>query len=79
MRFVGMLCTECPPNERVPRQISGPRFAERTRQRKQHRTPCEPDRGVYATHDMTARVHDEHPRFQYRFNLLKQEKSLLAT
>src|SRR4029077_18739273 len=79
MRFVGVLCTEYPPNKRIPRQISGPRLAERTREREQHRTPRERDCGVCATHDMTARVHHKRPRFQHRFNLREQEETFLAT
>ena len=79
MRFIGVLCTECSLDERIPRQVSGPRFAERTCEREQHWTPCERDHRVFATHDMTARVHDESPELQHRFNLLKQEESLLAT
>ena len=52
-------------DERLPRQVSGPRFAERTCEREQHWTPCERDHRVFATHDMTARVHDERPELQH--------------
>src|SRR5262245_865477 len=78
MRFVGALCTEYPPDEYIPRQVSGPGLAERTREREQNRTPCKRHRNVRAAHHMTARVHDERPRFHDRFNLLEQTRSFLA-
>ena len=36
MRLIGELRSECPRKEHVPRHVSGPRFAQRTRKRKQH-------------------------------------------
>ena len=56
-----LLRTECSLDERVPRHVTGPRFAESTREREQNRTPCERDRRIRAAHDITARVHDEGP------------------
>src|SRR5216117_2102100 len=79
MRFIGALRSECPRNERVPRHVSGPRFAQRAGKREQHRTPCERDHRACVTHDMTARVHDESVRPQQRFDLIEQEESLLTT
>jgi len=78
VRFVSVLCTECSLDERISRQVSGPRFAERTRKREQHRTPCERDHSVVAAYDMTACVHDKRPGLQHRFNLLKPNELLLA-
>src|SRR5713101_2870010 len=79
MRFIGVLRSKCPRNERVPRYVSGPRFAQRACEREQHRTPCERDHRECVTHDMTARVDDERFRSQQRFDLFEQEESLLAT
>ena len=79
MRFIGVLCSECPRDERAPRHVSGPRLAQRACEREQHRTPCERDHRACVTHDMAARVHDERPRRQQRFNILEQEESLVAT
>jgi hypothetical protein len=53
---------ECPREERAPRYVSGPRFAQRTCEREQHRTPCERDHRACVAHDITARVYDERPR-----------------
>ena len=60
MRFVCDLRSECPRDERAPRHVSRPRFAERTRKREQYWTLCERDRGACVTDYMTARVHDEY-------------------
>ena len=79
MRFIGELRSECARDERVPRYVSRPRFAQRACEREQHRTLCERDHRAFVTHDMTARVHDERVRRQQRFDLLQQEESLLAT
>src|SRR5262249_44895794 len=68
----------CALDERISRWVSGPRLAKRTCEREQYWTPCQRDHCVFATNDMTARIHDECPRFQYRFNLLEPEVSLLA-
>src|SRR6195256_1668133 len=79
MRFIGELQTECARDERVPRYVSRPRLAQRACEREQHRTLCERDHLAFATHDMTASVHDECFRRKQRFDLLEQEESLLAT
>ena len=79
MRFIGALRSECPRDERVPRHVSGPRFAQRSCEREQHRTLCERNHRACVTHDMTARVHDECFRRQQRFDVLEQEESLPAT
>ena len=79
MRFVGVLRSERARDERVPRHVSRPRFAQRACEREQHRTPRERDHRACVTHDMTAGVHDECLRRQQRFDLLEQEESLLAT
>src|SRR5439155_11831603 len=55
------------------------RFAQRAFEREQHRTPGERDRLACVTHDMTAGVDHECVPRQQRFDLLEQEKSLLAT
>ena len=64
MRFIGVLCSECPRNEHVPRHVSGPRLAQRACEREQHRTACKRDHRARVTHDVTARVHDERFRRQ---------------
>ena len=79
MRLIGELRSECPRKEHVPRHVSGPRFAQRTRKRKQHPTPGERDHRTWVADDMTARVDDEHFRRQQRFDLVEHEESLLAT
>src|SRR4051812_5275036 len=61
MRFVCVLCPECPLYELVSRQISGPSLSERTCKREQHWTPCERNHRVLVAGNMTARVHDECP------------------
>src|SRR5580692_12293880 len=78
VRLVGVLCTECSLDERISRQVSGPRLGERAGKLEQHWTPCERDHSVFATYDMTAGVHDEHPGLQHRFNFLKPKELLLA-
>ena len=78
MRFIGELRSEGARDERVARDVSRPRFAQRAREREQHRTPGERDDLAPVTHDMTASVHDEGPRRQQRLDLLEQEGSLLA-
>jgi hypothetical protein len=78
MRFIGSLRPKCARDQRVPRDVSRPRFAQRTCERKQHRTSCERDHPVLVTHDMTASVYDECSGGQQRFNLLEYEESLLA-
>ncbi len=59
VRFIGLLCAERPLDERISRQVFGPRLAERTCEREQHRTSREGDRRACATHDMATGVHDE--------------------
>src|SRR3989449_7941685 len=78
MRFVRELRSECARDERVPRYVSRPRFAQRACEREQHRTPRERDHLACVTHGVTARVHDECARRQQRFDLLEQEEPLLA-
>jgi hypothetical protein len=78
MGFVGTPPSECPGHERVPRYVSRPRFAERAREREQHRTRCERDHRAAGTDDVTARVHDECARRQQRFDLFEQEEPLPA-
>jgi hypothetical protein len=57
--------------DRHARRVSGPRLAERAREREQHRSPCERDRHVYVAHDMTAGVHDERLRRLQRLYFLE--------
>ncbi|MNC84784.1 hypothetical protein D3C83_03520 [compost metagenome] len=78
-RFIGALQSECARDERVPRHVCRPRFAQRAREREQYRTPCERDHRACLAHDMTACVHDERFRRQQRFDFLEQKESLLAT
>ena len=79
MRFIGAPRSEGARDERVRRDVSRPRFAQRACEREQHRTPGERDRLACVTHNMTAGVDHECVRRQQRFDLLEQEKSLLAT
>ena len=79
MRFVGVLPAERARDEHVPRHIAGPRFAERAREREQHRSRRERDHACRAcAHDVTAGVDDERLRRQQRFDVLEQERPLLA-
>ncbi len=79
MRFIDVLRSKCPRKEHISRHVSRPRFAQHACEREQHRTPCERDLRACVTHNIAARVHDERFRRQQRFDLLEQEKSLLAT
>ena len=79
MRFIDELRSECARDERVPRYVSRPRFAQRACERELHRTLCERDHLAFVTHDMTVSVHDECFRRQQRFDLLEQEESFLST
>ena len=78
MRFIGVLRPEGAGEERAPRDVRGPRFAQRARKREQYRTRRERYHGVGVAHDMAACIHDERSRRQQRFNLLKPEQPLLA-
>jgi hypothetical protein len=71
MRFIGEPRSERPRKEQVPRYVSGPRFAQRSCEREQHRTSCERNDHACVTHDMTARVHDERFRRQQLFDLFE--------
>src|SRR3546814_8379680 len=78
MGVVGALRPEGPPDERIPRQIFRPGLAERTGERQQNGAPCERDRRVVPPHGTPTGVHDENPRPQRRFNLLKPQQPLMA-
>jgi hypothetical protein len=78
MRFVGVLRPKGASEERAPRHVRGPRFAQRARKRKQHRTCGERDDGIGVSHDMAACVNDQRTRSQQRFNVPKQHNPLLA-
>jgi hypothetical protein len=41
VRFVREFCSECPCQEDIPRNVSGPRFTQRACEFEQHRTACE--------------------------------------
>ena len=79
MRFIGVLRPEGASEERAPRHVSGPRFAQRAGEREQYRTRRERDHRACVPHDIAACVHDERPRPQQRFYLLEQEGTLLST
>ena len=78
MRFISVLRPEGACEERASRDVRGPGLAQRACKCEQYRTRRERDHGVCIAHDVAACVHDERPRSQQRFNLLKQEEPLLA-
>ncbi len=79
MGFIGEFRSECPAKEQVPRNVSGPRFAERSCQREQHRTRRQRDRLAALTHDVPAGIHHECFRRQQSFDFPEQKESLPAT
>ncbi len=64
MRFIGVLGPEGACDERAPRHVFGPGLAQRACEREQYRPRRERDHRACATHDMTARVHDQRVRRQ---------------
>ena len=78
MRFIGVLRLECASKQRASRNVCRPRLTQRAYKREQDRARCERDHGLCIAHHVAAGVDDERPRSQQRFNLLKQEKPLLA-
>ena len=79
MRFIGVLRPEGPCDERVSRTSAGHAFGQRAGEREQHRTRLASETTVRClAHDVAARVHDQRVRRQQRFDLLEQERALLA-
>ncbi len=78
MRFVGMLRAERAGEQHIPRRVPRPRFAERARKREQHRAPCKRHEDVPLAHEIAAGVDDKRVRSEQRFDLLEQERALLA-
>ena len=77
MRFVGAFRSECPRHQRVPAALRRPRFAQRAREREQHRARRERDGRPCVADDVTTRVHDERVRGQQRFDLIEQKHPVL--
>jgi hypothetical protein len=73
MRFVGVLRPKGASEQRAPRNIRAPRFAQCANEREQDRPRGERDRGVGVAHGLAATVDDKRPRSEQRFDLLEEE------
>ena len=71
VRFVHEFRSECARKQDIPRNVSGPRFAQRACEFEQHRTACERHRLALSAHDVTARIHDERFGGLQRFDFLQ--------
>ena len=78
IRLVRPLAAKGPRNQCVPRDVRGPRFAQRTGQRKQHWPTCQWHRRPRLAHHIAARIHDQCPGCEQHFHLLEQQNPLLA-
>ena len=79
MRFIHESRSEGPRHQHIPRHVTRPRFAQRACEREQHRTRCQRNHFAPDAYYMTACVNHQRFRRQQRFNLIKQERPLLAT
>ncbi len=77
--FVDVLGAERAGKQHVPRHVSGPRLAERAREREQHRAPCERHQRIPFTHEIAAGVDHKRRRRKQRLDLLQQQRPLLPT
>ncbi len=59
MRFVREFRPECAPKQDIPRNVCGPRFAQRACELEQHRTACKRHRLTTGTHDVPARIDNQ--------------------
>ena len=71
VRFVREFRSECALEQYIPRNVCGPRLAQRACEFEQHRTAGERHRLARGTHHVTARIHDERFRGLQRFDILQ--------
>ena len=79
MRFVRELRTECCRQKILSRHISGPRLAERAREREENGARRERHRCAPIAHDVPAPIDDERSGFLKRLHIFQEEEAFAAS